>query len=210
MSAKEDGVMIILSSPSGAGKTTLSKLLSKQNNYYISVSHTTRKPRINEIDSQDYHFISEDEFKSLIKNNEFLEYAKVFNNYYGTEKSSVLRNLDEGKKLIFDIDWQGTEQIKEKKLQYKLITFFILPPSKKVLFERLSNRDMKDKLIVEERMKQFSKDVLHWKNYDYVVINDNLENCYNEVNHLIKSEIEKFSNSYDIKLIKKHIDQLII
>ena len=210
MSAKEDGVMIVLSSPSGAGKTTLSKLLSKQNNYYISVSHTTRKPRINEVDSQDYHFVSENKFKSLIKNNEFLEYAKVFNNYYGTAKSSVIRSLDKGKKLIFDIDWQGTEQIKEKKLQFKLITFFILPPSKKVLFERLSNRDMKDKLIVEERMKQFSKDVLHWKNYDYVVINDNLENCYNEVNHLIKSEIEKFSNSYDIKLIKKHIDQLII
>ena len=210
MSAKEDGVMIVLSSPSGAGKTTLSKLLSKQNNYYISVSHTTRKPRINEIDSQDYHFVSEHEFKSLIKNNEFLEYAKVFNNYYGTAKSSVINNLNKGKKLIFDIDWQGTEQIKEKKLQYKLITFFILPPSKKVLFERLSNRDMKDKLIVEERMKQFSKDVLHWNNYDYVVINDNLENCYNEVNHLIKSEIEKFNNSYDIKLIKKHIDQLII
>ena len=210
MSAKEDGVMIVLSSPSGAGKTTLSKILSKQNNYYISVSHTTRKPRINEIDSQDYHFVSEEEFKSLIKNNEFLEYAKVFNNYYGTVKSPVINNLDKGKKLIFDIDWQGTEQIKEKKLQYKLITFFILPPSKKVLFERLSNRDMKDKLIVEERMKQFSKDVLHWNNYDYVVINDNLENCYNEVNHLIKSEIEKFNNSYDIKLIKKHIDQLII
>ena len=148
--------------------------------------------------------------KSLIKNNEFLEYAKVFNNYYGTVKSPVINNLDKGKKLIFDIDWQGTEQIKEKKLQYKLITFFILPPSKKVLFERLSNRDMKDKLIVEERMKQFSKDVLHWNNYDYVVINDNLENCYNEVNHLIKSEIEKFNNSYDINLIKKHIDQLII
>ena len=210
MSAKEDGLMIVLSSPSGAGKTTLSKLLSKQNNYYISVSHTTRKPRINEIDSQDYHFVSEEEFKSLIKNNEFLEYAKVFNNYYGTVKSPVINNLDKGKKLIFDIDWQGTEQIKEKKLQYKLITFFILPPSKKVLFERLSNRDMKDKLIVEERMKQFSKDVLHWNNYDYVVINDNLENCYNEVNHLIKSEIEKFNNSYDIKQIKKHINQLII
>ena len=210
MSAKEDGVMIVLSSPSGAGKTTLSKLLSKQNNYYISVSHTTRKPRINEIDSQDYHFVSEEEFTSLIKNNKFLEYAKVFNNYYGTVKSPVINNLDKGKKLIFDIDWQGTEQIKEKKLQYKLITFFILPPSKKVLFERLSNRDMKNKLIVEERMKQFSKDVLHWNDYDYVVINDNLENCYNEVNHLIKSEIEKFNNSYDIELIKKHIDQLII
>ena len=209
MSAKKDGVMIVLSSPSGAGKTTLSKLLSKQNNYYISVSHTTRKPRINEIDTQDYHFVSEEEFKSLIKNNEFLEYAKVFNNYYGTVKSSVINNLDKGRKLIFDIDWQGTEQIKEKKLQYKLITFFILPPSKKVLFERLSNRDMKDKLIVEVRMKQFSKDVLHWKNYDYVVINDNLEKCYNEVINLIESKINKINNTYDVQLIERHINKLI-
>jgi len=209
MSAKEDGVMIVLSSPSGAGKTTLSKLLSKQNNYYISVSHTTRKPRINEIDSQDYHFVSEEAFKSLIKNNEFLEYAKVFNNYYGTVKSPVINNLNKGKKLIFDIDWQGTEQIKEKKLQYKLITFFIVPPSKKVLFERLSNRDMKDKLIVEERMKQFNKDILHWKNYDFVVINDNLEKCYNEVSNLIESKINKINNTYDVQLIERHINQLI-
>ena len=210
MSVKEDGVMIVLSSPSGAGKTTLSKLLSKSNNYYISVSHTTRKPRINEVDSKDYYFISETEFKSLINNNEFLEYAKVFNNYYGTNKASVINKLDSGKNLIFDIDWQGTEQIKKKKLKYKLITFFILPPSKKVLFERLSNRDMKDKLIVEERMRQFSKDVIHWKNYDYVVINNDLDKCYNEVNNLIKSEIEEFDSSYDIELIKKHINQLII
>ena len=210
MSVKEDGVMIVLSSPSGAGKTTLSKLLSKNNNYYISVSHTTRKPRINEVDSKDYYFISETEFKSLINNNEFLEYAKVFNNYYGTNKASVINKLDSGKNLIFDIDWQGTEQIKKKKLKYKLITFFILPPSKKVLFERLSNRDMKDKLIVEERMRQFNKDILHWKNYDYVVINNDLEKCYNEVNNLIKSEIEEFDSPYDIALIKKHINQLII
>ena len=111
--------------------------------------------------------------------------------------------------MIFDIDWQGAKQIKEKKLKYKLITFFILPPSKKVLFERLSNRDMKDKLIVEERMRQFSKDILHWVDYDYVVINDNLENCYNEVNNLIKSEMDKISNVYDVRLIKKHINQLI-
>ena len=208
MSAKEDGVMIVLSSPSGAGKTTLSKLLSKQNNYYISVSHTTRKPRINEIDSQDYHFVSEEKFKSLIKNNEFLEYAKVFNNYYGTVKSPVINNLDKGKKLIFDIDWQGTEQIKEKKLQYKLITFFILPPSKKVLFERLSNRDMKDKLIVEERMKQFSKDVLHWNNYDYVVINDNLEKCFSKIKNLIEAEINNGSKDYDLEYIRSHVSKL--
>ena len=209
MSSKEDGIMIILSSPSGAGKTTLTKLLSKNNNYSISVSHTTRKPRFNEVDSQDYHFVTDNEFKSLIKKNEFLEYAKVFNNYYGTSKSPVINNLKKGDSIVFDIDWQGTQQIKAKKLKYKLITFFILPPSKKVLFQRLSNRDMQDKLIVDERMKQFNKDILHWSDYNYVVINDNLEKCFIEVNNLIKSEINKTSNSYDMTAVKKHIDQLI-
>ena len=209
MSSKEDGAMIVLSSPSGAGKTTLTKLLSKYNDYLISVSRTTRKPRINEIDAKDYYFVNEDEFKSLIKKDEFLEHAKVFNHFYGTSKTFVINSLEKGSNVIFDIDWQGAKQIKEKKLKYKLITFFILPPSKKVLFERLSNRDMKDKLIVEERMRQFSKDILHWVDYDYVVVNDNLENCYNEVNNLIKSEMDKISNSYDAELIKKHINQLI-
>ena len=209
MSSKEDGAMIVLSSPSGAGKTTLTKLLSKNNYYLISVSHTTRKPRINEVDAKDYYFVNEDEFKSLIKKDEFLEHAEVFNHFYGTSKTFVINSLEKGSNVIFDIDWQGAKQIKEKKLKYKLITFFILPPSKKVLFERLSNRDMKDKLIVEERMRQFSKDILHWIDYDYVVVNDNLENCYNEVNNLIKSEMDKVSNSYDVELIKKHINQLI-
>ena len=209
MSSKEDGAMIVLSSPSGAGKTTLTKLLSKNNDYLISVSHTTRKPRINEVDAKDYYFVNEDEFKSLIKKDEFLEHAEVFNHFYATSKTFVINSLEKGSNVIFDIDWQGAKQIKEKKLKYKLITFFILPPSKKVLFERLSNRDMKDKLIVEERMRQFSKDILHWIDYDYVVINDNLENCYNEVNNLIKSEMDKVSNSYDVELIKKHINQLI-
>ena len=210
MSSKEDGIMVILSSPSGAGKTTLSKLLSKKKNFYISVSHTTRKPRIKEVNAKDYYFIKQDQFKSLIKKKEFLEHAKVFNNYYGTSKSSVINNLEKGKNVIFDIDWQGTELIKKKKLKYKLITFFILPPSKKALFDRLSNRDMKDKLIVEERMKQFNKDVLHWKNYDYVVINDNLKNCYKEVNSLIETEVNKTKNNYNTQLIEKHINQLII
>ncbi len=209
MSSKEDGVMIVLSSPSGAGKTTLTKLLSKNNNYSISVSHTTRKPRNSEIDSKDYYFVNQEKFKDLIKKNEFLEYAKVFNNLYGTTKSQVIDNLKNGQNVIFDIDWQGAKQIKEKGLGYKLITFFILPPSKDVLFKRLSNRDMKDKLIVEERMTQFNKDILHWVDYDYVVINDNLESCYNEVNNLIKSEIGQLNNSYDVEFIKKHIASLV-
>ena len=209
MSSKDDGIIVILSSPSGAGKTTLAKLLSKKKNFSISISHTTRKPRINEIKGKDYYFVDQDYFKLLITNNEFLEYAKVFNHYYGTSKSFVIKNLKKGNNVIFDIDWQGTEKIKEKQLKYQLITFFILPPSKKVLFERLSNRDMKDKLIVEERMKQFNKDILHWKNYDFVVINDNLEKCYNEVSNLIESKINKINNTYDVQLIERHINQLI-
>tara|TARA_X000000368_G_scaffold254471_1_gene201154 strand:+ start:415 stop:1047 length:633 start_codon:yes stop_codon:yes gene_type:complete len=209
MSSKEDGAMIVLSSPSGAGKTTLTKLLAENDNYLKSISHTTRKPRANEINSRDYYFVNEVEFKSLIKKDEFLEHAKVFNHLYGTSKSYVFKSLDKGKNVIFDIDWQGAKQIKEKKLKYKLITFFILPPSKKVLFQRLSNRDMQDKLIVDERMKQFNKDILHWSDYNYVVINDNLEKCFIEVNNLIKSEINKTSNSYDMTAVKKHIDQLI-
>ena len=209
MSSKEDGIIVILSSPSGAGKTTLAKLLAKKKNFSISISHTTRKPRINEIKGKDYYFVDQDYFKLLITNNEFLEYAKVFNHYYGTSKSFVIKNLKKGNNVIFDIDWQGTEKIKEKQLKYQLITFFILPPSKKVLFERLSNRDKKDKLIVEERMKQFNKDILYWKNYDFVVINNNLEKCYNEVSNLIESKINKINNTYDVQLIERHIDQLI-
>ena len=208
MSLEKDGIMLILSSPSGAGKTTLVRLLSKNRNFHISISHTTRKPRINEIQDEDYHFVDNDKFKNLIKKDEFLEYAKVFNHFYGTTKTPVINNLKNGKNVIFDIDWQGAEQIKNKKLEYKLITFFVLPPSKKVLFDRLSNRDMKDKLIAEERMKVFSKDIQHWKNYDYVVINDNLQDCFNQICNLIDSEIHNSSNDYDKELIQKHVNKL--
>ena len=208
MPTKEDGVMIILSSPSGAGKTTLVNLLSKLDNFIISISHTTRQPRENEVQNKDYYFVNEKEFKRLINNQEFLEYAKVFNNFYGTTRSPVINSLDKGKNVLFDIDWQGADQIKNKKLDYKLITFFILPPSKKVLFERLSNRDMKDKLIVDERMKQFGRDVLHWINYDYVVINDDLNNCYSKILKLIKAEISNGSKDYDLEFIRKHVEKL--
>ena len=208
MPTDNDGVMIILSSPSGAGKTTLVSLLSKIDNFEISISHTTRQPRPNEVDGKDYHFITEEKFKRLIKNEEFLEYAKVFNNFYGTTRTPIIDKLNKGKNILFDIDWQGADQIKNKKLDYKLITFFILPPSKDVLFERLSNRDMKDKLIAEERMKQFSRDVLHWINYDYVVINENLEKCYSKIYNLINAEINNGSKDYDSDYIRAHIEKL--
>ncbi len=208
MSIEKDGIMVILSSPSGAGKTTLVKLLSKNKNFHISVSHTTRKPRSNEVPNQDYFFIDQEKFERLIKNEEFLEYAKVFNHLYGTTRTPVIEKLEKGKNVIFDIDWQGADLIKNKSLNYKLITFFILPPSKEVLFERLSNRDMKDKLIIEERMKEFSRDVLHWINYDYVVINDDLEECYAKINSLIEAEINNGSKDYDKEYIRKHVDIL--
>ena len=208
MSSNKGGIILVLSSPSGAGKTTLVKLLSKSRDFHISISHTTRKPRINEIRDKDYHFVDNNKFESLIKKDEFLEYAKVFNHFYGTTKTAVINNLKSGKNVIFDIDWQGTEQIKNKKLEYKLITFFVLPPSKKVLFDRLSNRDMKDKLIAEERMKVFSKDIQHWKNYDYVVINDNLQDCFNQICNLIDSETYNSTNDYSKELIEKHVKKL--
>ena len=208
MSSNKDGIIVVLSSPSGVGKTTLVKLLSKSRDFHISISHTTRKPRINEIRDKDYHFVDNNEFENLIKKGEFLEYAKVFNHLYGSTKTPVINNLKNGKNVIFDIDWQGAEQIKNKKLEYKLITFFVLPPSKKVLFDRLSNRDMKDKLIAEERMKVFSKDIQHWKNYDYVVINDNLQDCFNQICNLIDSEIYNSTNNYSKELIQKHVKKL--
>ena len=208
MPSENDGVMIVLSSPSGAGKTTLVKMLSEKDNYEISISHTTRQPRPNEVNDKDYYFVNENEFNRLIKNQEFLEYAKVFSNFYGTTRTPVIDRLNKGKNVLFDIDWQGADQIKNKKLDYKLITFFILPPSKEVLFERLSNRDMKDKLIAEERMKQFGRDVLHWINYDYVVINDDLENCYSKITNLINAEISNGSKDYDLEYIRNHVEKL--
>jgi guanylate kinase len=208
MSIKKDGIMVILSSPSGAGKTTLVKLLSKNKNFHTSISHTTRRPRPSEIADKDYYFINQEKFEGLIKNEEFLEYARVFNHLYGTTRTPVIEKLEKSENVIFDIDWQGADQIKNKKLNYKLITFFILPPSKEVLFERLSNRDMKDKLRVEERMKEFSRDVLHWINYYYVIVNDNLDECYSKINNLIEAEINNGSKDYDKDYIRKHVNKL--
>ena len=208
MSIKKDGIMVILSSPSGAGKTTLVKLLAKNNKFNISISHTTRKQRPKEIPNQDYFFVDNQKFETLIKNEEFLKYAKVFNHLYGTTRTPVIEKLEKGENVIFDIDWQGADQIKNKKLNYKLITFFILPPSKEVLFSRLSNRDMKDKLIVDERMKEFSRDVLHWINYDYVIINDDLDECYSKISNLIEAEVNNGSKDYDKEYIRKHVIKL--
>ncbi len=208
MSLEKDGIIVVLSSPSGAGKTTLVKKIAEENKFKISISYTTRKPRTNEVNGKDYFFTSEEEFKKLIKNKDFLEYAKVFGNYYGSSKNQVYENLKKGKNVIFDIDWQGTEQIKMQKLNYKLITFFILPPSKSELFNRLKNRDMKDKNIVEKRMKQFNEDIKKWENYDFVVINDDLEKCYKEIIRFIDQKINNLDIIYNKNNIFNHIKKL--
>ena len=210
MAEKKVGVMVILSSPSGAGKTTLVKKLSKRENYKISISHTTRKPRANEKNGIDYFFVNDQKFRNLIKKKKFLEYAKVFKNYYGSLRETVVSKLMNGDNVIFDIDWQGTKQIKNKKLKFKIITIFILPPSRKELFKRLLKRDQKDKKIASERMKQFRKDVMHWIDYDFTVINDKIEKCYKQIIKFIKNqEQKKIKLNYDKKFIKKHIKSLI-
>tara|TARA_A100001011_G_scaffold398036_1_gene501027 strand:- start:146 stop:781 length:636 start_codon:yes stop_codon:yes gene_type:complete len=210
MAGKKVGIIVILSSPSGAGKTTLVKKISSRKNYITSISYTTRKPRKNEKNGKHYFFVSYKRFKNLIKNNKFLEYAKVFKNYYGSLKDSIIKNLNEGESIIFDIDWQGTKQIKKKKLKYKIITVFILPPSKKELFNRLLKRDKKDKKIAQERMKQFKKDVMHWKEYDFTVINDKVEVCYKSIINFINiQKKQKKLLKYDKQFIRSHIKYLL-
>ena len=209
MAEKKVGIIVILSSPSGAGKTTLVKKISFRKGYKISISHTTRKPRLNEKNGKDYFFINNQKFKKLIKDKKFLEYANVFNNYYGSLRDNVVNKLENGENVIFDIDWQGTKQIKKKKLKYKIITIFILPPSKKELFKRLLKRDQKDKKIATERMKQFKNDILHWKDYDFTVINDKIEKCYKLIVNYINKKKGKNYSMNNKNLIKQHIDNLI-
>ena len=210
MSSFKKGGMYILSSPSGAGKTTLVKKISTRKKYKISISHTTRKPRANEKNGKDYYFINSSKFKKLIKEKKFLEYAKVFKNYYGSLKANVITKLTNGEDVIFDIDWQGTKQIKNKKLNYKIITIFILPPSKKELYVRLLKREKKDKKIASERMKQFKDDVMHWIDYDYTVINDKVEVCYKKIISFIRNKkLKKRNFKYDKRFIKDHIQKLV-
>ncbi len=208
MSEKKGGIIVILSSPSGAGKTTLVKKLATDNKFKISISHTTRKPRSNETDGVDYFFVSEAKFKNLIKKNKFLEYAKVFTHFYGSSKDVILKILNKGENVVFDIDWQGTQEIKKQNLKFKIITVFILPPSRKELYSRLLNRDKNNKKIANERMKQFNDDVLHWKEYDLVVINDELDVCYNKIIKFIKTFENKKKNKQN-KSISKHVKNLL-
>ena len=176
--------MVILSSPSGVGKTTLTKKIQqKYPNFKISVSHTTRIPRSNEVDGVDYHFVSKERFKKLIDQNQFYEYAKIFENYYGTLRKTVDEDIISND-LIFDIDWQGTKQL-SKFNNLKLIKIYLIPDSKEELKKRLIKRDQNTKEEVDKRYKSFNEDVKHWNDYDYIIINKNLDICFKQIENII-------------------------
>ncbi len=195
MIEKDEGILVIPSSPSGAGKTTISKKIQqKHQNFKISVSHTTRKPRPNEVEGIDYFFVSQEQFQDKINKGEFYEYAKIFGNYYGTSKKAVLDLLEKKNDILFDIDWQGTQQLSKFK-ELKLIKIFILPPNKEELKKRLIQRNQDKPEVVSERLKAYDKDASHQKEYDYVVVNDNLDNCFNEVEKIIIKTKKNKSNT---------------
>ena len=191
-----ENIMVILSSPSGVGKTTLTKKIQqKYQSFKISVSHTTRSPRSNEVDGVDYYFVSHKEFEKLINENKFYEYAKIFENYYGTLKENVDNTILKHD-IIFDIDWQGTKQLsKFKKLN--LIKIFLITENKDELRNRLIKRNQNTKKEVEKRLNSFEEDVKHWNDYDYIIINKNLEVCFKQIENIIISKkiIYLFSNS---------------
>ena len=209
MAILKKGMMFVLSSPSGAGKTTLTKKLAENNtNFKISISHTTRKPRPNEINGKDYHFINKEEFNTLVKEEKFFEHAKIFDNYYGTLKRPVIELLSDKKDVLFDIDWQGTQQLKKIK-ELSLVTFFILPPNIQTLKQRLLDRHKGQEIIIKERMKKFNEEVSHWNEYNYIVINDNLNVCYNKILSIIDSEKKGNKQTQNMDDIKSKIEELI-
>ena len=185
---KKKGVMLVLSSPSGAGKSSICKsLMSLDKNLSLSVSTTTRKKRPNEKSGEDYIFVSTEEFENMLSNNNFIEYANVFDNYYGTVKSLVDKKINNGQDLIFDIDWQGAQQLREK-MRENVVSIFILPPSKKELERRLKSRGQDSDEVVKKRMDGASAEITHWAEYDYVIINEDLNKSVNAVLGVLKAE----------------------
>ena len=208
MSVNKTGMLFVLYLPYGSGKTSLTKKIAEVNkNFIISISHTTRKPRPNEIDGKDYYFVDDKKFDDLIKNKSFFEYANIFDNRYGTLKQPVLDYINSGKDVLFDIDWQGTKQLKEIK-KLSLITFFILPPNIKTLKERLLNRHKGQKEMIDKRMSKFNEEVSHWKEYNYIVINDDLNKCYKSILDIINSAKKGNIQTQDLDKIKEKIKEL--
>jgi len=182
------GVMLVLSSPSGAGKTSITKeLLKQEKNLVTSVSTTTRAPRVGEVEGQDYYFISPEIYHQMLEREEFLEHAKVYGNFYGTPKTPVFEALSQGKDVIFDIDWQGTQQLAQS-ARTDLVTIFILPPSLEELEKRLRSRAQDSEEVIQNRLASASYDLSHWAEYDYVIINENLDYSVECIRFILKSE----------------------
>tara|TARA_B100002019_G_C21257071_1_gene594497 strand:+ start:600 stop:1205 length:606 start_codon:yes stop_codon:yes gene_type:complete len=180
-----ENLMVILSSPSGVGKTTLTKKLQQKNHSFkISVSHTTRAPRSNEVDGIDYHFVNKEKFLTLKKENKFYESAEIFGNYYGTLKENVDKGI-KNNDIIFDIDWQGTKQLSNFK-NLKLIKIFLITENKEELKNRLKKRNQNTTNEIENRFKSFDEDIKHWSDYDYIIINKNLEICFRQLEKIIE------------------------
>ena len=190
MNNQSKPLLLVLSSPSGAGKTTLSKKIQQSDNSFkISVSHTTIKPRPNEVDGVDYFFVNKDKFHELISKNAFYEYSKIFDNFYGTSKNSVNEITKRKLNVLFDIDWQGTQQLSKFK-DLNLLTIFILPPSKEELEKRLIARNQDGKESIKKRLLAYSNDIKHSDEYDYVIVNDNVENCFKQIKKIISDRLK--------------------
>lgn len=182
------GLMFILSSPSGAGKTTVSRMLLEHDpDICISVSCTTRPPRPGEVDGKDYHFVSRAEFDRMVEDEEFLEWAEVFGNCYGTPKAQVKAGLKEGQDYLFDIDWQGTQQLYQK-LERDVVRVFLLPPSIDELRRRLTGRGTDSAEVIAGRMARARSEISHWDGYDYVVVNDDIQACFEKVKKILEAE----------------------
>ena len=189
-----ENIMVILSSPSGVGKTTITKKIQqKYQSFKISVSHTTRSPRSNEVDGVDYNFVSKDKFKNLIKDKKFYEYAKIFENYYGTLKKNVDDSIKKND-LLFDIDWQGTKQLSKFK-NLKIIKIYLITSNKKELKNRLVKRNQNSNEEIKKRFNAFDEDIKHWNDYDYIIINENLDVCFKQIENIIKLHKQKISIS---------------
>ena len=187
MTSDKRNIMVILSSPSGVGKTTLTKKLQqKYQNFKISVSHTTRLPRSNEVDGVDYHFISQKKFEELILKKEFYEYAKIFENYYGTLKENVDQTILIND-IIFDIDWQGTKQLSNYE-NLNLVKIYLITNNKEELKKRLIKRNQNTEDEIKKRFNSFDEDIKHWNDYDYIIINKNLDVCFKQIESIILNE----------------------
>ena len=193
MRPDEENIMVVLSSPSGVGKTTITKKIQqKYQSFKISVSHTTREPRSNEVDGVDYNFVTIDQFKDLIKKNDFYEHAEIFGNYYGTLKKKF-NNFIKKNDIIFDIDWQGTKQLSKFK-DLKLIKIYLITDNKDELKKRLISRNQNTSDEIEKRLNSFESDIKHWNDYDYIIINKNLEICFKQIEKIILNNKTNYTN----------------